>query len=90
VARAALEKAKARNVQFLLPTDNIIGTPVNTGKLNKKGKPVIDIQNPQTNARPGYSGRGGRIGHRPGNGPAFLRSHPAGQDDHVERPDGDV
>jgi phosphoglycerate kinase len=50
VARAALEKAQARHVQFLLPTDNIIGTPVATGKLNKKGKPVIDIQNPRTNA----------------------------------------
>ncbi len=32
--------------------DNIIGTPVDTGKLNKKGKPVMDIQNPQTNAQP--------------------------------------
>ncbi len=48
VARAAIEKAKKRNVQFLLPSDNIIGTPVDTGKLNKKGKPVLDIQNPQT------------------------------------------
>jgi phosphoglycerate kinase len=52
VARAAMEKAKARNVQFLLPSDNIIGTPVNTGKLNKKGKPIIDIQSPQTNLGP--------------------------------------
>jgi phosphoglycerate kinase len=52
VARAAMEKAKARNVQFLLPTDNIIGTPVETGKLNKKGKPVIDIQNPRSSQGP--------------------------------------
>jgi phosphoglycerate kinase len=52
MANAALAKAKKRGVQFLLPTDNIIGTPVNTGKLNKKGKPVIDIQNPQTNTQP--------------------------------------
>jgi phosphoglycerate kinase len=50
VAKAALDKAKARGIQFLLPTDNIIGTPVNTGKLNKKGKPVIDIQNPTVNS----------------------------------------
>jgi len=50
LAKAALAKAKKRSVQFLLPTDNIIGTPVNTGKLNKKGKPIFDIQNPQTNA----------------------------------------
>jgi phosphoglycerate kinase len=49
VAKAALDKAKARGVQFLLPTDNIIGTPVETGKLNKKGKPVIDIQKPRVN-----------------------------------------
>src|SRR5271157_4853296 len=49
LARAALEKAKARGVQFLLPSDDVIGTPVDTGKLNKKGKPIIDIQNPRTN-----------------------------------------
>jgi len=49
VALAALEKAKARNVQFLLPTDNIIGTPVDTGKLNKKGKPVFEIRDPKVN-----------------------------------------
>jgi phosphoglycerate kinase len=50
LARAALEKARGRGVQFLLPVDDVIGTPVDTGKLNKKGKPIIDIQNPQTNA----------------------------------------
>ena len=52
VARAAMEKAKARHVQFLLPTDNIVGTPVQTGKLNRKGKPIFDIQNPQTSSGP--------------------------------------
>lgn len=52
VARAALEKAKKRGVQFLLPTDNVIATPVKTGKLDKKGRPVIDLQNPRTNAEP--------------------------------------
>src|SRR5437899_3051658 len=31
VARAALEKAKARNVQFLFPVDNIVAAPANTG-----------------------------------------------------------
>jgi phosphoglycerate kinase len=50
VARAAMEKAKSRGVQFLLPTDNIIGTPVDTGKVNKKGKPVMEIQNPRANS----------------------------------------
>jgi phosphoglycerate kinase len=52
VARAAMEKAKARHIQFLLPSDNIVGTPVDTGKLNKKGKPVIEIQDPRTNTLP--------------------------------------
>ncbi|HWF17894.1 MAG TPA: phosphoglycerate kinase [Verrucomicrobiae bacterium] len=49
IAKAALEKAKARNVQFLLPTDNTVATPVKTDKLNKKGKPVIELNNPRTN-----------------------------------------
>src|SRR5216117_664337 len=49
VAQAALDKAKKRSVQFLLPLDNIVATPVETGKLNKKGKPVIEFQNPRVN-----------------------------------------
>jgi phosphoglycerate kinase len=49
VAIAAIEKAKARNVKFLLPTDNIVVTPVKTDKLNKKGKPVIALTNPRVN-----------------------------------------
>jgi phosphoglycerate kinase len=52
LAKAALAKAKARGVQFLLPSDNIIATPVDTGKLNKKGKPVFDLQNPRVNSQP--------------------------------------
>src|SRR5579884_318711 len=49
VAKAALDKAKARKVQFLLPSDNIVATPVKTDKLNKKGKPIIEMTNPRTN-----------------------------------------
>jgi phosphoglycerate kinase len=49
VARAALEKAKNRNVQFLLPTDNMVATPVKTDKLDKKGRPAIDLQKPRVN-----------------------------------------
>jgi phosphoglycerate kinase len=49
VAKAAMEKAKRRGVQFLLPSDNVIGTPVDTGKVNKKGRPVMEIQNPRVN-----------------------------------------
>ena len=50
VAKAALAKAKARNVPFLLPVDDVIATPVKTDKLDKKGKPVIEYRNPRTNA----------------------------------------
>ncbi len=49
LANAALEKARARKVQFLLPSDNVVATPVKTDKLNKKGKPVIDLVNPRVN-----------------------------------------
>jgi phosphoglycerate kinase len=48
MAKSALEKARARKVQFLLPVDNIVATPVKTDKLNKKGKPIFDLQNPKT------------------------------------------
>src|SRR5438093_12097236 len=46
VAKAALEKARACKVQFLLPADNVVATPAYTDKLNKKGKPDIEFQNP--------------------------------------------
>jgi phosphoglycerate kinase len=47
-AKAALAKAKAKSVQFLLPVDDVVATPVKTDKLDKKGKPVIEFQNPKT------------------------------------------
>jgi phosphoglycerate kinase len=50
VALAALDKAKKRGVKFLLPVDNVVATPVKTDKLNKKGKPIIELNNPRTNA----------------------------------------
>ena len=52
VALAALAKAKQRGVQFLIPTDNTVATPVVTDKLNKKGKPIVDLNNPRTNTEP--------------------------------------
>lgn len=52
VAQAALDKAKARGVQFLIPTDNVVATPVKTDKLNKKGKPVIELHNHRVNSEP--------------------------------------
>jgi phosphoglycerate kinase len=47
-ALAAEEKAKTRKVNFQLPTDTLIATPVDSGKLNKKGKPVYDLTNIRT------------------------------------------
>ncbi len=49
IATSAVNKAKAKGVQFLLPSDNIIATPVKTDKLNKKGKPIFDLQDPRVN-----------------------------------------
>jgi phosphoglycerate kinase len=46
-ALAAEDKAKKRGVKFELPTDTVVATPVDTGKLNKKGKPVFEFQNPR-------------------------------------------
>ncbi|MCF7766008.1 MAG: phosphoglycerate kinase [Verrucomicrobia bacterium] len=50
VAKAALAKAESKGVKFLLPTDNIIATPVKTDKLNKKGKPVIELRDERVNS----------------------------------------
>src|SRR5437879_2689182 len=52
IAKAALAKAKTRNVQFLLPADDVVATPVKTDKLDKKGKPVIEWQNPRASSDP--------------------------------------
>src|SRR5258706_10328436 len=49
VAKAALAKAKERNVKFLLPTDDVVAVPVKTDKLDKKGKAVIEYQNVRVN-----------------------------------------
>jgi phosphoglycerate kinase len=50
IAKSALEKAKARKVKFLLPVDDVVAVPVKTDKLDKKGKPVIEWQNPRTSS----------------------------------------
>ena len=47
-ALAAEAKAQKLGVNFQLPTDTIIATPVDTGKLNKKGKPVYDLTDVKT------------------------------------------
>jgi phosphoglycerate kinase len=52
VAKAAMEKAKERGVELLLPTDNTVVTPVLTDKINKKGKRILEFQNPRHNTDP--------------------------------------
>jgi phosphoglycerate kinase len=47
VAQSALKKAEARKVQFMLPSDNVVATPVKTDRLDKKGRPVMEFQNPR-------------------------------------------
>ena len=49
--RAKPRSAKAkqrRTCSSSCPSDNIVATPVKTDKLDKKGKPVIELQNPRT------------------------------------------
>src|SRR5215472_2101975 len=41
-------KATKLNVRFELPEDVVVAKPVDTGKLNKKGKPVMDFVNIHT------------------------------------------
>lgn len=49
VAKSALAKAQAKGVQFLLPVDDVVATPFKTDKLDKKGKAIIEWQNPKAN-----------------------------------------
>ena len=42
-------KAKELKVQFLIPSDNVVAELKDTGKLNKKGKPVFEPVNPRVN-----------------------------------------
>jgi phosphoglycerate kinase len=46
-ALAAEAKAAKRGVKFLLPTDTVVADLKDTGKLNKKGKPVFEPINPR-------------------------------------------
>lgn len=47
-ALAALAKARERGVKFLLPVDDVVARLVRTDKLDKRGKQIIDWQDPQT------------------------------------------
>jgi phosphoglycerate kinase len=50
LAKAAIEKAASRKVAFLLPQDDVVADPVASGKLDKKGKAIVEFQNPRVNA----------------------------------------
>lgn len=71
VAKSALEKAQRKGVQFLLPVDDVVATPVDTGKLNKKGKPVIEMQNPRVSNSPDTPDDGGGVDI----GPATIKAY---------------
>ncbi len=45
-------KARERKVQFELPVDNVIAGLKDTGKLNKKGKPILEPVDPRVNTGP--------------------------------------
>lgn len=49
-AQSALDFAKSKGVSLLIPTDDIVATPAVTDKVDKKGKPVIEFQNPHVNS----------------------------------------
>ncbi len=49
VASDALAKAKARGVRLLIPIDDLVASPVKTGALDKKGRPVTEFRNPHVN-----------------------------------------
>jgi phosphoglycerate kinase len=51
LALQAQSKARERKIQFLLPSDNLIATPVDSGKVNKKGKPVFEFTQPRVNTQ---------------------------------------
>ena len=49
-AKSALAKARTKGVKFLLPVDDVVARPVKTDKLDKKGRAIIEWQNPTPNA----------------------------------------
>jgi phosphoglycerate kinase len=56
LANRLLAKAKERKIPFLLPLDDVVATAVDTGKLDKKGKPVVEYENQQLNLTPNIPG----------------------------------
>lgn len=69
VAKAALAKAQQRGIQFLLPSDDVLASPVNSGRVDKKGRPVIEMQNPRLHTQPNLPEDGAGVDI----GPATVR-----------------
>jgi phosphoglycerate kinase len=59
VALEALAAAKQCGVKLLIPTDDLVATRVETGQVDKKGRPIIEFQKPHLNTgniAPGEAG----------------------------------
>lgn len=59
VALAALAAAKQRGVKLLIPADDVVATRVETGQVDKKGRPIIEFRDPRVSAgniAPGEAG----------------------------------
>ena len=72
IALEALAKAGKRGVKFLLPIDNVVATPVKTDKLNKKGKPIIELNQPRLNAGPNIADSEEGVDIGPGTAQAYA------------------
>ncbi|HEY2952699.1 MAG TPA: phosphoglycerate kinase, partial [Verrucomicrobiae bacterium] len=66
IARSALNQAKSRGLQFLLPADHVVATPVKTDKLDQKGRAVIEFQNARVETGPNISDNEGGLDIGPG------------------------
>jgi len=51
-AQEAEAKAREKKVQFLLPSDNVVAELKDSGRVNKKGRPVMEPVNPRVNSAP--------------------------------------
>jgi phosphoglycerate kinase len=60
VSKKVLEIASQKKKRFELPADHVMAEPVETEKLDKKGRKVIEFRNPENtkdpNIRPGWEG----------------------------------
>ena len=88
VAKTALVKAKTQKVQFLLPVDDVVAVPVKTDRLDKKGKPIIEWQNPRTNLDMNCPDDAAGLDIGPATIKAYSDCDCQGEDNSVERSHG--